>query len=300
MSARIPEAQRMDRGAPAHAAAPQGRPREPRFPFGENWLRLLEHVDEERVRIAERSLRETLGIDDLSGRTFLDAGSGSGPFSLAATRLGAARVHSFDFDPDSVACTRLMKERFAPDLETWTIEAGDVTDAAYCASLGGFDVVYCFGVLHSAGAMWQALDNLVGTVASGGLLFVSIYNHQGRTSKRWRRVKRLYNRLPNRLRPLFAATVWLPFEARYAAYGLTHEPRTYLRTWTRRDRGMSKWHDIVDWVGGYPFEFARPEQVFDRCRAHGLELVGLATVRGRSACNEFVFRRSTGSAACAD
>ena len=275
------------------AAAPEGEAL--RFAFGQNWLRFLEHIDEERIRAAERSLRETLRVDDLSGRSFLDAGSGSGLFSLAAARLGASRVHSFDFDLDSVACSQLLKERFAPDLETWTIEAGDVTDAGYCAALGTFDAVYCFGVLHSTGAMWQSLDNLVGTVAPEGLLFLSIYNSQGRKSVRWHRVKRLYNRLPVRLRPLFAAAVWFPFEARYAATGLRREPRTYLRTWTHRDRGMSKWHDIVDWVGGYPFEVARPEHVFDRCREHGLELVGLATVGGYSACNEFVFRQRTGS-----
>jgi 2-polyprenyl-6-hydroxyphenyl methylase/3-demethylubiquinone-9 3-methyltransferase len=267
------------------------RPEEPRFAFGKNWLRFRENIDEDRIRLAERSLRETLGVDDLSGKSFLDAGAGSGLFSLAAARLGASRVHSFDYDLESVACAQRLQERFAPGSEIWTIEGGDLRDADYCASLGAFDVVYCFGVVHHTGAMWQSLDNLVGTVAADGLLVLSIYNSQGQVSERWRRVKRLYNRLPVRLRPLFAAAVWLPFEARYAAKGLIYEPRTYLRTWTRSDRGMSKWHDIVDWVGGYPFEVARPEQVFDRCREHGLELVGLATVGGYSACNEFVFRR---------
>ena len=274
--------------------AMEQRAEEPRFAFGENWLRFLEQIGEERVAIAERSLCETLGVDDLSGRSFLDAGAGSGLFSLAATRLGASPVHSFDYDRGSVECTRRLRQRFAPGAESWTIEAGDLTDREYCAALGAFDVVYCFGVVHHTGAMWQALDNLIGAVARGGLLFVSIYNSQGIASDRWRKVKRIYNRLPVRLRPLFAAAAWFPFEARYAARGLIHEPRAYLRTWTHRDRGMSKWHDIVDWVGGYPFEVARPEEVFDRCHGHGLELVGLATVGGSSACNEFVFRRRVG------
>jgi len=270
------------------------RPGEPRFAFGENWLRFLGAMSEKRVELAARSLRTALGVEDLSGRSFLDAGAGSGLLSLAATRLGASRVHSFDYDGDSVECARLLKERFAPDAENWTIEAGDLIDRDYCAALGTFDVVYSFGVVHHTGAMWDALDNLTITVAPEGLMFVSIYNHQGIVSDRWRKVKRLYNRLPARLRPLFAGAVWFPFEARYAARGLVHQPREYLRTWTRRDRGMSKWHDIVDWVGGNPFEVARPEQVLEACRKQGLELVGLATVGGSSACNEFVFRRSGG------
>jgi SAM-dependent methyltransferase len=265
---------------------------QPRFAFGENWLRFLERVDDARLGAAETSLRKALRVDDLAGVSFLDAGSGSGLFSLAAVRLGAARVHSFDFDPDSVACTERIRELHALTCERWTVERGDLTDQGYCASLGSFDAVYCFGVVHHTGAMWTALDNLVGTVAPGGLLYLSVYNHQGRASARWMRVKRLYNRLPARLRPLYAGVVWLPFEAREAASTAIRDPRAYLRTWTDRDRGMSRWHDIVDWIGGYPFEVAKPDEVFDRCRRHGLELVALATVGGSLACNEFLFRRA--------
>lgn len=272
----------------------EGRPsleNDARFAFGANWLRFLAHVDEARVASAESSLRSCLQTESLEGRSFLDVGSGSGLFSLAAARLGAARVHSFDLDYESVACTRQLKSRYAPELETWTNEQGDVANEQYCAALGAFDVVYCFGVLHHTGSMWRALDNVVGCVATGGLLFLSIYNDQGAASRRWRQVKRLYNRLPVGLQPLYAAAVWAPFELRQAASGFVREPRAYLDTWTNRDRGMSRWHDIVDWVGGYPFEVARPERVLDRCRAHRLELTNLLTVGGSLACNQFLFIR---------
>ena len=56
-------------------------------------------------------------------------------------------------------------------------------------------------------------------------------------------------------------------------------------------RGMNHWREIVDWVGGYPFEVARPEDVLRFYRDRGFELVNLALARGHG-CNEYVFRRS--------
>jgi hypothetical protein len=60
----------------------------------------------------------------------------------------------------------------------------------------------------------------------------------------------------------------------------------------RRSRGMSVVHDWYDWLGGYPFEVATPEQILDFFRARGFELHKLRTVAGSLGCNEFVFRRT--------
>src|SRR5512135_1518855 len=130
-----------------------------RFEFGRNWQRFLSVLDADRIAAAERSLGKLLASPSLAGQSFLDVGSGSGLFSLAARRLGA-RVHSFDYDPQSVCCTAELKRRYFPDDEAWTIEHGSVLDHAYMARLGTFDVTYSFGVLHHTGQMWQALETV--------------------------------------------------------------------------------------------------------------------------------------------
>jgi 2-polyprenyl-6-hydroxyphenyl methylase/3-demethylubiquinone-9 3-methyltransferase len=261
-----------------------------RFQFGANWASFLSVLDEERIEEACRSLRDMLGTDSLAGRSFVDVGSGSGLFSLAARRLGAARVHSLDFDPKSVACTRHLKERYDPGNAQWTVEQGSALDAPYLRSLGRFDVVYSWGVLHHTGSMWQALDNVMELVAPGSTLFIAIYRDQGWMSHLWRAIKRLYNAsLPTR---------WLVtaiFCALFFTQGLLADLfrlRNPLRRYAeyKRSRGMSRVHDWIDWIGGLPFEVATPDQILDHCRQRGFTLLRLTTVLGHG-CNQFVFAR---------
>src|SRR5690349_12852157 len=126
-----------------------------RFKFGANWALFLKTFSEERLKAAEQSLCRMLDINNLKGQRFLDAGSGSGLFSLAARRLGAT-VHSFDYDPQSVACTRELKKKYFPQDSSWMIDEASVLDQGYLSKLGRFDVVYSWGVLHHTGSMWEA------------------------------------------------------------------------------------------------------------------------------------------------
>lgn len=265
-----------------------------RFEFGENWRRFLEVVGEDRIAAAADSLRRTAGTEWLEGRRVLDIGCGSGLFSLAAALVGAGSVHSFDFDRESVRCAETLRRRFAPEAD-WKIEFGSVLDREYMTSLGEFDLVYAWGVLHHTGDMWMALEQAALPVARGGRLVVSIYNDQGRRSQRWLKVKRIYNSLPRELRTPFALAVMGPRELRLAV-GSTARMRlgAYVRSWTDygRTRGMSRWHDLVDWCGGYPFEVATPEQVFNFYAARGFILRQLVTRGAGLGCNEFVFERA--------
>jgi hypothetical protein len=230
-----------------------------RFEFGRNWTRFLELIDDTRIRQAEESLAAMLRESTLDGKTFLDIGSGSGLFSLAARRLGA-RVHSFDFD------TR---------------------------SLGTFDIVYSWGVLHHTGRMWDAIHAATRAVAPGGKLFIAIYNDTGSQTERWRAIKRLYNRLPAALRPALALLTSAPDEGKALARAIVRgTPREFVDRWSANNaRGMNHWRDIIDWVGGYPYEVAAPEEIFEFCRTRGFSLVNLRCRGVGLGCNEFVFVR---------
>jgi SAM-dependent methyltransferase len=267
-----------------------------RFEFGRNWERFLRTLNDEKIEEAVKSLKDMLETEGLAGKSFLDIGSGSGLFSLAARRLGA-RVHSFDYDPHSVNCTAELKRRYFPHDDSWTVESGSALDASYLRSLGQFDVVYSWGVLHHTGDMWTALANAAPSVARGGKLFIAIYNDQGTASRRWTKVKRLYNQLPRGLRflvvwPSFWVLNWRPLVKDF----LRGRPFQSIRDYGKNQRGMSFWQDLIDWVGGYPFEVATPEQIFDFYRHHGFFLTRLQTCRGTLGCNQFVFEKSAPTA----
>lgn len=261
-----------------------------RFEFGKNWSEFLENLTDERIREAEKSLQEWLKVESLQGKSFLDIGSGSGLFSLAARNLGA-KVFSFDYDQNSVNCTKYLKNKFYNDDIDWSVEKGDILDKKYLSKLKKYNIVYSWGVLHHTGNLYQALENANRLVADGGTLFIAIYNDQGQASKIWYEVKKAYNGCPKVLRgfilvPCFIR-LWGPTTIKDILKG---KPFFTWRTYIKQ-RGMSPKHDVIDWVGGYPFEVAKPEEIFNFFHDRGYSLDKLYTAGGGHACNQYVFRK---------
>lgn len=263
-----------------------------RFGFGKNWRAFLDRFEERRALEAVDSLRDLLQVEDLAGRSFLDIGCGSGLFSLAARRLGA-RVHSFDFDRDSVDCTSSLREENRPGDPDWTVERGSILDPAYLEGLGHFDVVYSWGVLHHTGAMFESIRNAAERVAPGGLLAIALYR-KTRLCWLWKLEKRTYTRLPGAAQSLVRA-LWIQ-RIRLTFFLKGKSFARMVADYPER-RGMDFHSDVHDWLGGYPYESIEPDAARDCVQVLGFELTNERVLDRKSwgfsgsGCDEFVFRR---------
>jgi 16S rRNA G966 N2-methylase RsmD len=260
---------------------------EMRYGFGKNWAEFIEkNFSGEMVEDSRQHLAGFIRMDSLKGLTFLDIGCGSGLHSLAAYRMGADRIVSFDYDRDSVATTQKVRDH-AGTPANWTVMQGSVLDKAYMEKLPKADIVSSWGVLHHTGDMWTAVRNASIPLKPNSLFYRALYssdNYVDPPPEYWLKVKRDYNRagaLGKRL-----------MELRYAVRHLIipelvsgHNPLQVMRKYG--SRGMTYWTDVKDWLGGYPMDFASLNETQVFCKDElGLGLVNVLTGEG---CTEYLF-----------
>ena len=257
---------------------------ETRFRFGQNWRNYaLSVMNHNRLRVSVGALQDLTGMQALTGKTFLDIGCGSGLQTASALLLGAERVRSIDIDTDSVDVTQQTVQRFVPGAPNVQISTASILDPADVKSLPMSDVVYSWGVLHHTGQMWQAIENAATRVNPGGTFVIAIYNKHS-TSLAWVAIKWLYNNVPGPLQRLMYYLFYgIIYIAKFAATG--ENP-------LQKERGMDFAYDVVDWIGGYPYEYASTEEITAFVEPLGFETVKVIPAQVGTGCNEFVFRRT--------
>jgi SAM-dependent methyltransferase len=262
---------------------------EMRFEFGANWANFVETaLSEEKISQSMRHLKGFLRLEDLRGKSFLDIGSGSGLHSLAALRLGADRILSFDYDENSVATTKKLHEHVGSPLH-WTVQQGSILDEAYVNRLEKFDVVYSWGVLHHTGDMWTAIRNAAIPLKRDAVFYTALYSPEiyvSPPSHYWLGVKRAYNSASKlKKRKMELNYVWRTVVRPALRAG--QNPLAIMRQYG--ERGMTFWTDVRDWLGGYPMEFAGFRDTVQFCKTKietGLDLVNCQAGEGNT---EFLF-----------
>jgi 2-polyprenyl-3-methyl-5-hydroxy-6-metoxy-1,4-benzoquinol methylase len=263
--------------------------RETHFAFGENWRDYSKTIDQKRIDSAIAGVRKLLP-DGLAGKTFLDIGCGSGLHALAALSLGAAEVTAIDIDENSVSTTQGLLTRHAPNLN-WTAKVASIFDASP-DTVGKFDVVYSWGVLHHTGDMWRAIECAANFVNADGEFAIAIYSTTS-CDAMWKAEKKFYSKAPRPIQWSIRQAYMAAFLAAKSLLGKS--PISYVRNYATM-RGMNFSHDAHDWLGGYPYETATAAELHDRICQMGFteqRSFPLPASRGLfgSGCHEFVFRK---------
>lgn len=235
------------------------------FSFGKNWRSYVDTVSEDNVQRAMKDIQEWLGRENIAGKTVLDIGCGSGIHSLCFYQAGAGEVVSLDVDPYSVEATRLLWDK-AKKPSDWKILHGSILDKDFVGKLGRHQTVYSWGVLHHTGAMWEGISNACSLVERGGHFWIAIYV-KGPEYPTHLALKQSYNRASRLVKKIM---VWK------FIYGIMLERwKAGLNPfgWNEKQiRGMDTYHDIVDWLGGLPYEVASAQEIVGFCCERGFVL----------------------------
>ena len=246
-----------------------------KFAFGRNWAQYARHITLTEVGQATDDLLQLVGVSGVEGKSFLDIGCGSGIHSLAALKAGAAYVRAVDVDEDSIATTRslLQEKATAGNYDTGRLDI--LVPAGAVPGDRHYDVVYSWGVLHHTGDLWRAVENAISYVAPGGKFVIAIYKKTPLCGF-WKAEKAFYSRLHPVLRfpiTLFYAALYL---LGIAVTG--KNPYRYVREY-KNNRGMNFWYDCIDWLGGYPYQSATPDEIRKFVEARGFKLVAERNTR---------------------
>ncbi|HBJ34041.1 MAG TPA: hypothetical protein DDZ51_04600 [Planctomycetaceae bacterium] len=259
------------------------------FSFGENWLDFHGSLNEEVIGGAVADIRDWLPEEELVGKSVIDVGSGSGLSSLALMRCGAASITSIDVDPKSVLATRKLAE--ASSGASWNVREGSILDDRFVNELGQFDLVYSWGVLHHTGAMWGAIENATRLCKDGGLFWIAIYAG-GHKYQADLALKQRYNAADQPTRDQMIDFEIEEYKKELASQGKDPEQWNH-----QKERGMNIRNDIVDWLGGLPYEVARVSEIVTfGSQRRFVPLRVLESPQG--GCSIFLFRKSSTHTSC--
>lgn len=257
------------------------------YDFGKNWNDFSNNALKNiHVEQSLSDFKLLIKNEDIENKTFIDIGFGQGLSLLNATLLGAITL-GCDINPTCKNVLETNKLKYQ-DLNNRDIPVvvGSILDAETIKNIKAyyekFDIVHSWGVLHHTGKMWQAIDISCDLVNNNGKLIISIYNKHW-SSPAWKFIKWFYNISPNFIK-------WLMIKIFYVIIYLAKFLVTFKNP-LQKDRGMNFYYDIIDWVGGYPYEYASINEISSYLKLKGFELIKAKKADVPTGCNEFIFKR---------
>jgi len=257
------------------------------FDFGENWKNYSEKIlQTQNIKDSFNDFCNLIGNENITNKTFLDIGFGQGLGLLNASKLGAKAV-GCDINPKCREVLNYNRLKF-PEIKDVIIPVviGSILNDKDILEIENqnqkYDIVHSWGVLHHTGDMWKAIENSCKLVSDNGLLIIAIYNKHW-SSPLWKSIKQFYNIAPKFVK-------WLMVNVFYIIIFVAKFLVTFKNP-LKKERGMSFYYDIIDWLGGYPYEYASLSEIIDYIEAMNFLIYKTIKAKTPTGCNEFVFKK---------
>ena len=261
------------------------------YSFGKNWLGYSQIIGSSEIDSVTSDLTILLNMKNLKQVSVLDIGSGSGVHDVGFYRLGCRNLTAIDYDQDCVKATQLTLEKFCPG-SGFRVFQGDILSKDM-QSLGKFDLVYSWGVLHHTGNLYGAIRNAASLVAEGGQFAIALYR-KTLLCGFWKAEKRVYSILPTIIQR-FIEVIYISFFSLCLLFFRKTSIFNYIKNYSSK-RGMNFFADVRDWLGGYPYESISPDDL--RILMSSLGFTQVYSLEGHnkigvfgSGCDEYLFQK---------
>jgi SAM-dependent methyltransferase len=258
------------------------------FNFGSNWKNYSKYaLSGKKIETAKLHFDKLFENIDLNEKSFLDIGFGQGLSLLIATEKNANTV-GCDINPLCSEVLLFNMKMFNNNLNEIPVVIGSINDETTVENIlklndgNLFDIVHSWGVLHHTGNMWKAIEKSKNLVTKNGIFVIAIYNKHF-TAKFWHLIKKVYNSSGWFIKNLMLAGYLPLIFIRYLLY---------FQNPMKLPRGMNIYYDAIDWLGGYPYQYASIDEILDYMNQNGFTQVRIVKTSGFTGCNEFVFKKT--------
>lgn len=258
------------------------------FDFGQNWKEYSENVlDNTRLNQARIAFDELTHDISFEGKTFVDIGFGQGMSLIIATEK-AEKTVGCDINPKCDQVLKANQKVFSKSTKEIPTVVGSILEPKVVEAILAknndekYDIVHSWGVLHHTGDMMAAVKHATSLVKPNGYFILAIYNRHW-SSLPWLFIKWAYCKSPKFIQKLFIGIfypiIWL---AKFLVTG--KNPNI-------KERGMDFYYDVVDWVGGYPYEYASIDEMNIIMKNFGFKCLKSVSPPTPTGCNEFVYQK---------
>jgi ubiquinone biosynthesis O-methyltransferase len=213
---------------------------------------------------------------EVKGKTVLDAGCGTGVFSIIFARNGAAKVTGIDISPGSLDTARSLKKKFG--LANAEFRQQDMLRLPFASA--SFDIVWAWGTVHHTTDPLGAIAELIRVLKPGGSLFLAIYK---RTNVTW---------VHEIVRKTMIRTPRWSWNSLAKAGALALSPIVFLFKKRQKSRKGEKLSELIlDWYFVPIRHYYRPEEIRSFLEARKFKIENYLAHSGRfNSSSNFIFK----------